>query len=122
MSAERQWGTLEVMGLMKKEPTTEVGDGRIMMTVTASPKPPPPKAPTYARGPSGGSQNLLDGKENEGDPKGKDSKGDYKGKGPEGNRKGEFQMVSQRKRSQMEREKRREMCRTGRRGGWNRTE
>ena len=38
MSAGRKWGELEAMGLMKKEPIAEVGDGIFMMTVTASPK------------------------------------------------------------------------------------
>ena len=65
MSSDRQWGTLEVMGLMKKEePTTEVGYGRAA-TSTSSPKPPPPTAPTYDRAPSIGSQNLLGGNGNE---------------------------------------------------------
>ena len=88
MSAERQWGTVGVMGLMEKVPTTEVRDGGVMMTVTESPKHPPPQAPTYASDPIGGSQNLLGGKENEGDSKGKDSKGGRKGKDPEGDHKG----------------------------------
>ena len=50
-----------MMGLTRKEgPATEAGDGRVA-TVTTSPKPPPPKAPTYGRGPSSRSQNLLGG-------------------------------------------------------------
>ena len=59
ISTERQWGALEVTGLMNKEPTTEVGDGGIAMAETASPKPPPPREPTYARGPSSSSQGRL---------------------------------------------------------------
>ena len=97
MSADRQRGTLEAMGLMKKEePTKEVGDGRAA-TVTESPKPQRPIAPTYARDPIIGSQNLLGGNGSKGDSKGKrpksDSKGkgsicDSKGKDSEGDRKG----------------------------------
>ena len=69
MSADRQWGTLEVMGIMKKlEPTTEVGDRRAV-TSNASPKPQPPKAPTHDRGPIIGSQNLLGGRAEKGVPK-----------------------------------------------------
>ena len=69
MSAERQWGTLELMGPTKKaDPTTEVGDERAAKS-TAISKPPPAKAPTYAMGPSSRSQNSLGGKKSKGDSK-----------------------------------------------------
>ena len=73
MSSERQWGTLELMGLTKKEdPTMKVGDGRVA-TVTESPKPPMPQAPTYASDPSRRSQNSLGAKDRKGGSKGKNS-------------------------------------------------
>ena len=76
------------MGLMNKEPTTEVGDGRIAMKVTEIPEPPPPKAPTYARDPISSSQNRLGGKEANGDSKGKDFNGETKGGDSTGENKG----------------------------------
>ena len=75
MSAERQWGALDLMGLMKKDdPTTVVGEGSASK-VTTSPKPPPPKAPlaAYAMDPSRRSQNSLGEEGRKGYFKGKDS-------------------------------------------------
>ena len=82
--AERQWATLEVMGLTNKDPTKEVGDGVIAMTVTASPNPPPPKAPTYVRDPISSSHNRLGAKSAKGSSKRKDSKGGPKARIPKG--------------------------------------
>ena len=83
MSIERKWGTLESTMLLKKGPTKEEKEDKVTMTVTASPKPPHPKAPLkFSADPS--SQNCLGGKEPKEnyptrDPKWKDSIGDHKG-------------------------------------------
>ena len=78
MSGERQWGALESMGLLKKDPAKEDGEEKATTTVTTSPKPPPPKEPaTFAVGPI--SQSRLGGQDAKGKAhKGKDCKGDPK--------------------------------------------
>ena len=62
-TSERQRGTLELMGLSKwkDEQTTEGGERRIS-TAQESPKPPPPKAPTYSRDTVSQSQRGKGGK------------------------------------------------------------
>ena len=50
---ETVWGKLELMGLSKwKEEKTTEGVDRRRVTSKESPKPPPPKAPTYSRDPA----------------------------------------------------------------------
>ena len=68
MSIDRQWGALEVMGLLKEEQSGEK-DVTIDATQTTSPKP-PPKAPwevkKFAADPSASSRNYLGEKEAKG--------------------------------------------------------
>ena len=91
MSVERQWGTLAMMHLLKKEPAMKEGDGRITMAVATSPKPPKAPSTTFARDPRSSSQSLLGG--------GKD----IKGKDPQRR----FRRARLQRRSRMARSKRR---------------
>ena len=74
MSIDRQWETLELLGLLKKEPTEGSKDVAITSTPTTSPKPPraPFEAKTFAADPPSSSRNFLGGKY----PKGEDYKGE----------------------------------------------
>ena len=70
-----KWATLESASIVKKAPTQEEGEEKVAMTVTTSPTPAPPKAPSkFAAGQI--CQSRLGGK----DTKGKAPKGDHKGK------------------------------------------
>lgn len=90
MSIDRQWGRLEVIGLLKEEQPEEAKEVKIASAPTASPKPPPPKAPfgvrAFAADPPSSSRDYLGGADSkwkdskwaEGgwkDPKGTDAKG-----------------------------------------------
>ena len=98
MSIGRHWGTLEMVGILKKEPTEEEKDVEIAAIPITSPKK-PPKAPfgmkAFATEPSSSSRNCLGGQDAKGrdregeeipkEDKWEDSKGtDSKGKGLKG--------------------------------------